>query len=132
MLKLTDKINVKHATGELPEQEIEVEYNVVESLQEAVKDAGGEPQLVDAYNDARRGRALQNGRNTYRNAAKGSVLAEVIEKVKAAVLDFSFANSQRGMGQKAKAEKVDKILEMLERGEAPTPEQLLQMLKSRA
>ena len=131
MLTLKGKINVKHATGELPEQELDIEYIVPETLEEAIKDAGGEPQLLDAYVDAKAGRAKQAGRNLYRNAPKGSAVAEIIEKVKAAVLDFSFANSSRGEGVKKKAEKVDNLISALESGREFTREELMAMLKSR-
>jgi hypothetical protein len=104
---------------------------VAESLEEAIQDAGGEKELVDHYNDHKRNRALTAGRNQYRNAPAGTVVSELIEKVKATVKNFSLSASERGIGVKKKAEKMDTLKAALEAGKEFTREELLAMLAGR-
>jgi len=133
MLLVKDTIKGKNvaAEGEIPEQEIEVEILQCENLEECIQDAGSENNLRDAYNDHKRNRALTAGRNQYRNAPKGTIVSELIEKVKNTVKNFSLSESERGMGVKKKAEKVDMLKAALEAGKEFSREELLAMLASR-
>jgi hypothetical protein len=126
MFKSSESIKLKNVHG-LPESEVEVEVLLAENLPDAIQDAGGEDALVEVYNDAKQNRAKTNGRNTYRNAPAGTVLDELITRVKSAVANFSFQGS-RDLGVKKKAEKFDHLKSMLERGEELSREQLLQLL----
>lgn len=129
MQNVSEKLKVKNVNG-LPDNEIDVELLIPETLEEAIQDVGGEKQLVDAYADHKRNRALTAGRNAYRNAPAGTVIDDLISKVKKAVAEFTLTGG-RGIGVKAKAEKLDELKAALESGKEFSRDELLAMLAGR-
>lgn len=107
-----------------------LEVPVLESLEECVSFAGSEVAAVEVFNDAIRGTAKNGAIAIIRNAAEGSVVADVIAKAIRYARDFNFSTAKTS--KKAVLEGVDRIREASEAGKLDemSKEELLAMLTS--
>lgn len=118
-----------HDTVTLPPNTFEVPQ--VENLPEAVQFAGSEEALVSQYNDAIRSTAKNGATAVIRNAAEGSVLAEIIAKAVAYAKNFSFS-ADRKVSKARTLEGVETLRGLAEKGELEKYSQadLLALLQS--
>ncbi len=107
-----------------------LEVPVLESLDECVQFAGGEPQLVEVVNDAIRGTAKNGATAIVRNAPEQSDVETILQKAVRYARDFNFSTVKTS--KKAVLEGVDKIRTLSDAGnlEAMSKEEILALLSS--
>lgn len=123
------EVNTKNlGKVKIPENTLEVP--VLESLDECVQFAGGEPQLIEVVNDAIRGTAKNGAVAIVRNAPEKSVLEDILTKAARYARDFNFSTVRTS--KKAVLEGVDKIRTLSEQGglESMSKEEILALLSS--
>ena len=127
-IKADKPITTTHKTlGEIVVDSPEVPQ--VESVDEAVQFCGGPDGFLSFFNGAVETNAKNGGRAALRTAPEGSVIEDLIAKVRDLVRKYTpEAGAERGPSKAAKAKAFDSLAEAIRSGKQLSREELEAML----
>jgi hypothetical protein len=126
-VKAEKPVTTTHA--KLGELSVEVEVPQLESLEELAQFAGSADAALVFVNNAIETAAKNGARAMLRNAPEDANREELTGKVQTTSKEYAPSQASRGESQKAKAQKLDSVRDLVTSGKEFTREELMALLE---